>query len=843
MPLEKYSSSLPRTPDRSVGTPADSDKSLRFRNLRTRPASPEERAEERETARKNLAGAWNIMLDEDAPFNQLKQRPIDTGRAINQARQARHQGILARQAEEYTAKNEVARRERAAVDTLLRSNDPELTAGGVVDLDPDLNLYPDSPVVARSERPTLTEIMARSRTGGVPRYTQEQREADRATIDRQQILADLDDLQRKTAKNSERSRNEAIDDVYDFSSPTSSLEPTPEAVRRNRLAWSRQKMEARRAVDAGPELMFGADVDIDPNDLLAEQSLEQLRKPERRVQKPTEQFQQAQERRTEIPQTIRPMSRADVQARQRETTLANLRANQAAAQESASSMNTEMRYTTEGMQELSNSFEARFGVNLDALQMGGASLLQEVKLGAFGALASLGKLFGKKTESPQSFVAEYKIKAAHLANLAAEQRKYMDDAKRLQRSIAEMEDPVAEQARREKTAVDALAKVVGRAGRRVAQHEGTVLDEGRLRNAPTENQWYNEGDPSVSPFSDEMNAKLYAEERGRAERPATVHAEPPYESLRAVPPTREAYAPYDWQEPAPARAESARQPADQSFGDFLNAQWADLPPEQHATNKKNNPFARPMAGLSGESRLDRGIDAQESRRDDEPTEKQRQTPVSEETQTVLLGATDKTLNLLKLDTLMGAEEQLATAQKFLARKLRIELHSDRHPEFDRSPLLTIPAILEDVQVAFENLIKDDSVAGILDSAKSLDRIINKSVDALRQLETNPSASIQEVRAIRDVLYRFLELRASQAEHFASLIDLRAKDPKKQILIPRTDGSYSLGYVIAADAGLTQVYFKDRATGREMRKNIPTSTLAVYQLGGLVMRERIGEYWT
>lgn len=209
-------------------------------------------------------------------------------------------------------------------------------------------------------------------------------------------------------------------------------------------------------------------------------------------------------RRTDIPQPFKPLSRADIQARQMTETVANLRAHQAAAQESANAFKGQLSYVTEATQTLADDFEKRFGVNLDALQHGGASLLQELKVGAFNIGASLGKLFGKKAESPQSFIDEYKKKTALLSDLTAEQRKYMDDARRLQRQIDEIVDPEGERLRRERAAVNAHFRGLG-SGRGIAPHEGSVLDTvAPPRTIPQREQLAEEDPMLISSLDAEM---------------------------------------------------------------------------------------------------------------------------------------------------------------------------------------------------------------------------------------------------------------------------------------------------------------------------------------------------
>lgn len=383
----------------------------------------------------------------------------------------------------------------------------------------------DAPVYGPQTRleAARTRGLERSQTRLSPEESRAQHEENLRAIERQQILQELDALQHRTERPA-KAREALIDDVYNFDEPaTRPLEPTPEAVRRNRLAWSRQKMEARRAQANDPELTFGDVVELD-SDLLEDDDAPILTRGED-VYLPQEDVtdlprrplaEKSTARRTDIPQPFKPLSRADIQARQMTETVANLRANQAAAQESANAFKGQLSYVTEATQTLADDFEKRFGVNLDALQHGGASLLQELKVGAFNIGASLGKLFGKKAESPQSFIDEYKKKTALLSDLTAEQRKYMDDARRLQRQIDEIIDPEGERLRRERAAIEAHFRGLG-SGRGIAPHEGSVLDTITRPRTISQDERLTEGDPTSSPFLDEEKVISPSRERQRAE--------------------------------------------------------------------------------------------------------------------------------------------------------------------------------------------------------------------------------------------------------------------------------------------------------------------------------------
>lgn len=353
--------------------------------------------------------------------------------------------------------------------------------------------------------------LERSQARPTAEQSRAQHEENLRAIERQQILQDLDALQRRTERPA-KAREALIDDVYNFDEPVARpLEPTPEGIRRNKLAESRQKMEARRARANDPELTFGDVVELDSN-LLEDDDAPMLTRGED-VYLPQEDVtdlprrplaEKSTARRTDIPPPFRPLSRADIQARQMTETVANLRANQAAAQESANAFKGQLSHVTEATQTLADDFEKRFGVNLDALQHGGASLLQELKVGAFNIGASLGKLFGKKAESPQSFIDEYKKKTALLSDLTAEQRKYMDDARRLQRQIDEIVDPEGERLRRERAAVNAHFRGLG-SGRGIAPHEGSVLDTvAPPRTIPQREQLAEEDPMPISPLNAEM---------------------------------------------------------------------------------------------------------------------------------------------------------------------------------------------------------------------------------------------------------------------------------------------------------------------------------------------------
>jgi hypothetical protein len=435
---------------------------------------------------------------EDAPASRPKARipmpqtpahytPPDTiswRLGIEEERQARREAALAREQEERVARL----REETDLGTPVYGPQTQLQAARARGLE-------------RSQaRPTAEQSRA-------------QHEENLRAIERQQILQDLDALQHRTERPA-KAREALIDDVYNFDEPVARpLEPTPEGIRRNKLAESRQKMEARQARANDPELTFGDAVELD-SDLLEDDDAPILTRGED-VYLPQEDVtdlprrplaEKSTARRTDIPPPFRPLSRADIQARQMTETVANLRANQAAAQESANAFKGQLSHVTEATQTLADDFEKRFGVNLDALQHGGASLLQELKVGAFNIGASLGKLFGKKAESPQSFIDEYKKKTALLSDLTAEQRKYMDDARRLQRQIDEIVDPEGERLRRERAAVEAHFRGLGR-GRGIAPHEGSVLDTVTPpRTIPQREQLVKEDPMPISSLDAEMSA-------------------------------------------------------------------------------------------------------------------------------------------------------------------------------------------------------------------------------------------------------------------------------------------------------------------------------------------------
>lgn len=328
----------------------------------------------------------------------------------------------------------------------------------------------DAPVYGPQTRleAARTRGLERSQTRLSPEESRAQHEENLRAIERRQILQDLDALQHRMERPAQ-AREALIDDVYNFDEPvTRPLEPTPEAVRRNRLAWSRQKMEARRAQANDPELTFGDVVELD-SDLL-----------------------------------------------EKEPRLAPLRAHQAAAQESANALKKPISQLSAATQAISDTFKNRFGVPIESLENGSGSLAQEVKIGLFNLGARLGKLFGQQSESPQSLLKQYKEQDALLNNALAEQRKYMDEARRLQRQIDEITDPEREQRRREQIAKDAHFGALGR-GRRIAPHEGSVLDTITRPRTISQDEWLMEGDPTSSPFLDEEKVISPSRERQRAE--------------------------------------------------------------------------------------------------------------------------------------------------------------------------------------------------------------------------------------------------------------------------------------------------------------------------------------